>query len=236
MNSPPKKPATDASPGATDDPSIPVLTDRLGFPPLDFDTTLPTIDSALVKFGDTDLGPVTVQPIEPAGASAPTSFAAAPRSPATTPSARTYPTGAPGGATPRAAPRPGPAQPGVGRVYGGSAVPPLGHSTPVPAASAPAMPTGIAAAAAPNVPGPDNPVWARMEGELRNAILRGLAERLPNEVELTIRTQMNPVIDRLIETLVAETRKVASASVRQIVEQTLRAELERMRSPTRGSN
>jgi|SRR5450631_1738146 hypothetical protein len=44
MNTPPRKPPSPHP--AADDPLIPVLTERLGLPPLDFDTTLP-VDTAL---------------------------------------------------------------------------------------------------------------------------------------------------------------------------------------------
>jgi hypothetical protein len=62
-----------------DDPTIPVLTDRLGLPPLDFDTTLPMIDSLIG---------VTQQPVpdEPAPPPPPVAVPPAPppeRGPAT---------------------------------------------------------------------------------------------------------------------------------------------------------
>jgi len=77
---------------------------------------------------------------------------------------------------------------------------------------------------------------ARLEAELRNIVLRGLAERLPREVEAAVRAQMMPAVDRLIAGLAAETRLAVAASVREIVEQTVRAEIERLRGASRSGN
>jgi hypothetical protein len=46
VNSPPTKPGAPPPEIRADDPTIPVLTERLGLPPLEFDTTLPLVDTS----------------------------------------------------------------------------------------------------------------------------------------------------------------------------------------------
>jgi hypothetical protein len=235
MNSYPKKPIS----GASDDPSIPVLTDRLGFPPLEFDTSLPMIDSTLGKFEDSSLNVPTVQPIDlqkpvalantPAAAPAPPSIpgplplplqaAAAP------PVARTYPPAPPVPAAqlPSAEAGAAPAPPASVRMYGGGVFPPT--SQPVGPSS------GTLAVPAPGTVPVDGPYGTRIESEVRNAVLRSLAERLPQEIEAVVRVQMSPAIDRLIDGLAADTRLAVAACVREIVEKAVRAELDRLRPP-----
>jgi hypothetical protein len=225
MNTFPKKPVS----GATDDPSIPVLTDRLGFPPLEFDTTLPMIDSTLGKFEDSSLDVPTLQPIEtpqtPAVAQIPAPLPTVHRYPPAAPLPSDLPTWSAQGLTTDGG--------AVGQPQGARAYDPgasLSFDTSAAfSGAATSIASGSAAPGASGLPGTENPYWARMEGELRNAILRGLAARLPHEVESVIRTQMAPAIDRLIDALAADTRLAVAASVREIVEQTVRAELERLR-------
>lgn len=130
---------------AEDDPSIPVLTERLTLPPLELDFTLP-----------------------PAVASA-TSEADAAR------------------ATPAAA------------------------SMPAPASTAPAQ----------------TPWWGT-EIELREAILRELAERLPTEVEDIVRRQMSAAIDAAVNKFAMDARLALAGSLREIVDRAVRAELQRL--------
>lgn len=138
---PPRAPAVPVE----DDPSIPVLTERLTLPPLELDFTLP-----------------------PAVASA-TSEADAAR------------------ATPAAA------------------------SMPAPASTAPAQ----------------TPWWGT-EIELREAILRELAERLPTEVEDIVRRQMSAAIDAAVNKFAMDARLALAGSLREIVDRAVRAELQRL--------
>ncbi len=146
-------PRTPAVP-VDDDPSIPVLTERLTLPPLDLDFTLPPAPTA------TDAP--TPPPTESANA--------VPEAPA-----------AAGSSPPREATPPG------------------------------------------QVP------WGRYEIELREAILRDLAERLPTDVEGIVRRQMSVAIDAAVQRLASEARLAIASSLREIVDRAVRAELERLR-------
>jgi len=205
MNTPPKKPA--AAPG-TDDASIPVLTERLGLPPLEFDTTLPLIEST---------GQGVPPAFEALTAMPHPARVAAPAPPPVTPVAPAAPREAAAARGPvahRAAEVPGPA------VAPREAVSVLGAtgSGPVPATRTPT----------------DGRHWARIEIELRTSILREIAEQLPREVESIVRTRMNATIDRVLSTLAAETRLAIAASLKEIVEHAVHAELERLRNSNRG--
>ncbi len=101
-----------------------------------------------------------------------------------------------------------------------------GTPTAPPPAAAPVAaepPTPVAAARAPEVP------WGRVEIELREAILRDLAERLPTDVEGIVRRQMSVAIDAAVNKLAAEARLALASSLREIVDRAVRAELERLR-------
>lgn len=286
MNSSTKKPGAS---GAPED--FPILTDRLGFPPLEFDTTVPMIDSTIGDFDEPSLNLPTVQPIDHGGDDAETPLPeinapvqarapappappppppAAPRAPAAAAPAAVVARTAP--VPPRSAPLPTipattaapPAAAPAARMYGGATVAPAVPTTAPTAAAAPSAPrafpapapapapTARPAVAAPAAPAPaaappvapampvgpsaaDLALRAQIESELRTAVLRGLAERLPHEIQAAVQAQMAPAIERLIEGLAAEARRAAAASVRDIVDRTLRAELERLRPPTRGS-
>jgi len=71
--------------------------------------------------------------------------------------------------------------------------------------------------------------WTRIELELRASILRGIAEALPQEVDAMVRSRMSEAIDKLVAQLAAETRLAIAASLRDIVDHAVRAELERLR-------
>lgn len=205
MNTPPKKP-TSATPPApaksADDGSIPVLTDRLGLPPLDFDTTIPLIESTVQSTQGLFAGLTSLpNPPKPAVAPSPAALAAreavaareamAPREPVS--------------------------------VHGATA----SNLIPAPPAD-PAASASAARAAA------DGRHWARIEIELRAAILREIAEQLPREVDAIVRNRMSATIDRLLSSLAAETRLAVAASLREIVERAVHAELERLRNSNRG--
>jgi len=203
MNTPPKKPAspaTAAPPKGADDGSIPVLTDRLGLPPLDFDTTLPLIESTMRGPQGLFEG-LTALP-NPPKAPAP----AAPAAPAA-PTLR----GAPVAREPTA-----PREP----------VSVLGAAGVTPSA-------GPAESAAQRKEA-EGRHWARIEIELRASILREIAQQLPRDVEAIVRGRMNATIDRLVTSLAAETRLAIAASLREIVEHAVHAELERLRNSNRG--
>ena len=71
--------------------------------------------------------------------------------------------------------------------------------------------------------------WTRIELELRSSILQAIADALPQHVDNIVRTRMNDAVERLFTQLVAETRLAVAASLREIVDQAVRAELMRLR-------
>jgi hypothetical protein len=191
-------------PAAGAAPELPVLTDRLGFPPLEFDTTVPLIETTILKAEEqAAAGPPTQSPAR-----------AAPAAPA-----------------PQGAPLPAASSP---RMYGGA-----GQATPPPAAARPAPAPAAAAPAsgAGTAPAPLDPrIRAQWENEVRNAVLRGLSERLPAEIEAMVREQLAPAVDRFVEDLAAQARGAIVANLRQVIDQAVRAELARLRPPPRGTN
>lgn len=116
-------------------------------------------------------------------------------------------------------------------------LPPVPTLTGTPAA--PRIETGATVAA--DVPAPAEPSlpveapppaevpWGRVEIELREAILRDLAERLPTDVEGIVRRQMSVAIDAAVQRLASEARLALASSLREIVDRAVRAELERLR-------
>jgi len=260
MNSIPKKPGS----GGGDDPNIPVLTDRLGFPPLEFDTTLPMIDSTLGRFEDSSLNIPTVQPVDapaaqplqalyepPPAPSAPPVAPPAPPAPLRAPLSPAV--AAPPPLPPRSAPLPtlegsSGTLAGSPRVHGGGHAPlELPPMPPAPPPPPPPVAPPVAAPTAAPVRGPAAPAtagaalesnlnWARIESDACNAVVRKIADRLPLEVENVVRVQMAPAIDRLVAALANDTRLAIAACVREIVTQAVHAEIERMRRTTRGPN
>lgn len=143
-----------------DDPSIPVLTERLTLPPLELDFTLPPAPAVT---GTPTEAPPTVAPEAPAPAASTPAVAAPP------------PAEVPWGRVPQQLPS------GAGEI------------------------------------------------ELREAILRDLAERLPTDVEGIVRRQMSVAIDAAVQKLAAEARLALASSLREIVDRAVRAELQRLR-------
>ncbi len=180
MSTPPKTSEPRAPGESADDPSIPVLTERLGLPPLDFDTTLPLIEST-GQNQESAFAALTALPDPP---------------PAPLPRSRIAPL----------------APPEPINVLGttGGTPGPVPHS------------------------GTDSGHWARIEIELRTSILREIANQLPREVEAIVRTRMNAAIERVLNSLAADTRLAIAASLRDIVERAVHAELERLRNSNRG--
>lgn len=102
-----------------------------------------------------------------------------------------------------------------------------------PEAPAPAEPPSPVVAAQPTAEVPSGQVLRRLppagEIELREAILRDLAERLPTDVEGIVRRQMSVAIDVAVQKLALEVRLALAGSLREIVDRAVRAELQRLR-------
>jgi hypothetical protein len=215
------------SPEPPDDASIPLLTERLTLPPLELDTTFPlepqgpstsapTVPLAL----DTSLPlglPQPPPPLRPAPA--PARPAPAPASAAATVPARPAPAPASAAATV-------PTRPALVPAPAAATVSPRPAPIPAPAQG----PATVPAAARATVPDTaSSSHWTRIELELRSSILQAIADALPQHVDNIVRTRMNDAIDRLFTQLVAETRLAVAASLREIVDQAVRAELMRLR-------
>jgi hypothetical protein len=56
---------------------------------------------------------------------------------------------------------------------------------------------------------------------------------LPQQIDTIVRSRMSGAIEHLMEELVAETRLAVAASLRDIVDQAVRAELARLRTHKR---
>jgi len=222
-----------------DDSSIPILTERLTLPPLELDTTLPlepqapttsapTVPLALdtsLPLSPLSLGlPQPPPPNLPPAAARTTSTAAPATSPARTTSTaapatspgRTASTAAPATLPARTTPPSPPATVPAARAAGPAPAPP------------PTAPTPAAAAAAAMEPGGSH--WSRIELAMRSSILQAIADALPQHVDVIVRNRMNDAIERLHTQLVAETRLAVAASLRDIVDQAVRAELARLRN------
>jgi len=263
MNSPPPRNAGPPSEGSPDDLSIPILTERLGLPPLEFDTTLPLIETT-GQMLEPGLEGLTALPMPPG----PGSGAANPPPAGLHPiAALPFPpmpyTAAPAVAAPAASAPPAPVtlptggKPSSGLTYGGfipvppapapaPAPPPAGLRAAVPAAApAPApVPPPFVLEPPPEAP-TDEPMverragasgqhWGRIEVELRSSILRQITEQLPREIDGIVQGRMQDAIDRLLTNLAEEIHLAVTASLGDIVERAVRAELDRMRNSNRG--
>jgi hypothetical protein len=189
-----------------DDTSIPVLTERLTLPPLEFDTTLPQEPKARPGGAPLPLDTSLPSNFPPKAAPAPAK-AAAPASARPAPA----PVPAPAAARPAPAPAPAAARPAP---------------APAPATAPPARATAPAESST-------TQHWTRIELELRASILQAIADALPQQIDTIVRGRMSGAIERLMEELVAETRLAVAASLRDIVDQAVRAELARLRTHKR---
>ena len=221
------------SPDAPDDASIPLLTERLTLPPLELDTTLPvepqgpsTSAPTMPLALDTSLPLGLPQPPPPLRPATPARSAQAPAPAAATVPVRSAPAPAPAAATvpARAAPAPAPAAATV-PARAATVAP---RAAPVPA-PAPAAAPATAPAARSTAAEAASTHWTRIELELRSSILQAIADALPQHVDNIVRTRMNDAVERLFTQLVAETRLAVAASLREIVDQAVRAELMRLR-------
>jgi hypothetical protein len=186
-----------------DDTSIPVLTERLTLPPLELDTTLPQEPKARPGGAPLPLDTSLPSNFPPKAAPAPAKAAA----PAP---ARPAPAPAPAAARPAPAPAPAAARPAP---------------APAPATAPPARAIAPAESSSTH--------WTRIELELRASILQAIADALPQQIDTIVRSRMSGAIERLMEELVAETRLAVAASLRDIVDQAVRAELARLRTHKR---
>jgi len=236
MNRPPLR-HPGAPPGPVpDDPSIPVLTERLGLPPLDFDTTLPLIEP-------------TGQAVEPmlegltALPDAPQPYTPPPQSPdggslhpiAALPfPSIAFPDDA-GSATPRKPSTPLPQASGAGHAVLPSPPPaPVTLATTGSAVPSAGPAPALAAEGAASRPTAGGQHWGRIEVELRSSILRQITEQLPQEIDGIVQGRMQEAIDRLLVRLAEEIHLAVTASLADIVERAVRAELDRMRNSSRG--
>jgi hypothetical protein len=206
-----------------DDSSIPILTERLTLPPLELDTTLPQEPHA----------PTTSAPTAPL--SLDTSLPLPPLNlglPQPPPPLRPVPR-APAPAAPAAAPatRPAVAPPAPTVPARATAPAPTSAAT-VPPARAPTVSAPSPAVLVGQVGAVDSSGthWSRIELALRSTILQAIADSLPQQIDGIVRNRMNDAIERLFTQLVAETRLAVAASLRDIVDQAVRAELARLRS------
>ena len=189
-----------------DDTSIPVLTERLTLPPLEFDTTLPQEPKARPGGAPLPLDTSLPSNFPPKAAPAPAK-AAAPAAARPAPA----PVPAPAAARPAPAPAPAAARPAP---------------APAPATAPPARATAPAESST-------TQHWTRIELELRASILQAMADALPQQIDTIVRSRMSGAIEHLMEELVAETRLAVAASLRDIVDQAVRAELARLRTHKR---
>ena len=226
----------------TPDDSIPVLTERLTLPPLELDTTLPQeapdedayaaapaakaagalteaalADEALAKAALADealakAAPAIVLPPMPLPSPAPLAAVAAARA-----------------AAEAAAPIPVPVT--ASRLTAALPSGPSSAGRGVATALGSGPSPGERAVAAEI--GPPGAHWTRIELELRASILQDIAESLPREVDAIVRSRMSGAVDRLVSQLAAETRLALAASLRDIVEHAVRAELDRLRGRKR---
>jgi hypothetical protein len=70
-----------------------------------------------------------------------------------------------------------------------------------------------------------------METELREMILLDIARRLPTEVEAIVRRHLDNAIEEAIRRFAAEVRIALAGSLREIVDRAVKAELDRLNSP-----
>lgn len=162
-----------------DDASIPVLTDHLEFPPLELDTTLPSL----------------VPPDDPF------LLRTTPPLPARREPVLHWPPDAP----------PSPPKP----------------------ATRPETPSGAPIDPSPPVAPLDAAVWAQIEGTLRDTILQEIAQRLPQEIETTVRSRTQEAIDRALESLVAEAQLAIASTLHDIIGHAVHASLEQERETLR---
>ncbi len=228
---------------APDDPTIPVLTERLTLPELELDFTLPPAPQPQPQPPAPSPAPALPEaspaPPEPFRAVFEVPAPSEPRVPARSSTSLSVATSVARAERDAEAPR--------------SAGPLARHAAPAPPASAPAAAAQEAGQRTPPVPPrstvvPPSPDAAgppaaaspwdparidRVQIELREAILTELAQRLPQDVETIVRAQMAGAIDAAVNRLAQEARFALASSLREIVDRAVRAELDRLRATLR---
>jgi len=71
----------------------------------------------------------------------------------------------------------------------------------------------------------------RMESNLREMILLGLARRLPTEVETIVRRHLDRAIEEAVRRFTTEVRIALAGSLREMVDRAIKAELDRLNVP-----
>ncbi|BAP87205.1 putative uncharacterized protein [Burkholderiales bacterium GJ-E10] len=187
-------PGSAAATAVQDDPSIPVLTEHLEFPPLELDTTLPSLvppDDPFLRVPPAPSGPGRREPV------------------------LHWPDSA-------AVPAMPPPQIPAPQIAAMQPAPAVTVAPPEPAAPAPAALL-------------DDAAWAQIEHTLRDTILQEVAQRLPHEIETTVRSRAQAAIDRALESLVAEAQLAIATTLRDIIEHAVRASLEQERETLRSA-
>jgi len=212
-------------PAPFDDPSIPVLTERLLLPEMELDTTLPAATADLPLAAQASAAPADAPPSTPPPDTAPqvlgVQFETDPWLVETTPVTTPVP---PAGPQPQPPVAPGIA-PAVAipaslmRAVAAAAVPDVAATT-----------TGATAAtqAPPGLPGAE---------QLSASILDELLRQLPPDSEPIVRRHLAPAVDAAIGAAVAqivpEIRGAVGRALRELVVQAVQAELARLRDRSR---
>ncbi len=256
-----KRPAGSALPGQTqDDQSIPILTERLTLPPLDLDTTLPEVAPEPVSLG---LPPAPVDPedaifleevsaataaIESESISARLPIVDLDRTPRVEvmPAADSvaFPAAPPEIPAelqddsvfavhlefpPVAAPSPAP----VSAPASSPAQSPVPSSASWPSLSSVVSSTAAATSSRSASAAEPGAHWTRIEIELRESILAELSRQLPQDVEQIVREQIEPAFVDIVNRLAIEARMAIAASLREIIERAVKAELHALRARRR---
>ncbi|HTT09398.1 MAG TPA: hypothetical protein VMG60_00765 [Burkholderiaceae bacterium] len=235
MNQPARKPGDAAGRRAdslpVDDPSIPVLTERLTLPPLDLNLDFRLPERPAASEAATVVAPAAQAPgvpILPVAPVAPPPTAAATPQPAEqTPKVIPAAQGEEDATLPGWLPPVEPPEPDdMPRVPTSLLVSNLDALLP-----APPGPTLYREAEEFDITRTGGVRPNRMETDLREMILLEVARRLPTEVETIVRRHLEGAIEDAIRRFAAETRIALAASLREIIDRAVRSELERITAP-----
>ena len=215
-----------------DDPSIPVLTERLTLP-------VPAAGSkpaAQAAAAEAVVDSMVFPKAAPANKPVPTAAAGVTSRPALhpfelppAPGAITAPAARATGAAPSAPAVASPASPAM----------PLPAAASAPAQIAPVTPAPLIAPTAPRAPAASGATLASAvmpdANAIRSAVLDDLAARLPREIESLMRKQLAGSIEAAVQAastdLAARIRNAAAQSLQNLVEQAVKAEIARLRLP-----
>lgn len=212
---------------ASDDPSIPVLTERLTLPPLDLD-----LDFRLPERPEAP--PPAAEAPAPVARAVPPPLEPTPPEPQPPAFAREEPSTSTIAPVTIAPLEPIEPPDTTLRVPTSLLVPK--DDEPAPVSFARPAPAGIPDTR-PHLPEPERDsatvpgIWSvQMESELRELILLEIARRLPTDVEAIVRRQMDSAIEETMRRFAAEVRIALAASLREIVDRAVKAELEKLRA------